>query len=107
MYRRGGYGWLVRSGAPQTQHRGDACCIAANAKGLSGLVAARMQGVPRSTSVRTVRPRLSNFGLGLEHLAATIHAGLQVDMVRTAQLARILVLDISRGLERIGRAPHA
>src|SRR3569623_1835421 len=35
--------------------------------------------------------------LGLENLLAAIHAGLQVDMVRAAQFARILVLDIGRG----------
>src|SRR5215831_21162482 len=49
----------------------------------------------------------SDFGLRLEHLPATIHAGLEVDVVRTTQLARVLVLDIGRRLERVGGAPHA
>src|SRR5690606_40043399 len=35
------------------------------------------------------------------------YAGLQVDMMRTAHLAGILVLDIGRGLQRVGRAAHA
>src|ERR1700730_2314798 len=49
----------------------------------------------------------SGFGLDLEHLAATIHAGLQVDVVRTAQFARILVLDIGWLLEGVGGPAHA
>src|SRR5205085_9365587 len=48
-------------------------------------------------------PGGSAFGLRLEHLPAAIHAGLQVDVVRTAQFARILVIHIGRTLERIGR----
>ena len=46
------------------------------------------------------------FRRDLEHLAAAVHAGLQVDVVRTAQFARILVLDIGRSLQRIGRTAH-
>src|ERR1700730_12943417 len=46
----------------------------------------------------------SGFGLDLEYLAAAIHAGLQVDVVRTAQFARILVLDIGRARQSIGGA---
>src|SRR5262245_30221988 len=42
----------------------------------------------------------------LEHLAAAVHAGLQINVVRATQLARILVLDVARALERIGRAAH-
>ena len=42
-----------------------------------------------------------------QHLAAAIHAGLQVDVMRTAHFAGVLVLDIGRGLERVGRAAHA
>src|SRR5262245_53677176 len=49
----------------------------------------------------------SDLGLRLEHLPAAIHAGLEVDVVRTAQLARILVLDIGGRLERVGGAAHA
>src|SRR5829696_7233149 len=46
-------------------------------------------------------------GFHLEDLAAAVHAGLEVDVVRAAKLARILVLDIGRGLQRVGRAAHA
>src|SRR5215207_4801291 len=46
----------------------------------------------------------SGLALGAQHLAAAIHARLEVDMVRTAKLARILVLDIGRLLQRVGRA---
>src|SRR5262249_30000908 len=49
----------------------------------------------------------SDLGFRLEHLAAAVHAGLEIDMVRTAQLARVLVLDIGRLLERVGGAAHA
>ena len=37
-----------------------------------------------------------------EDLLAAVHAGLQVEVVRTAQFAGILVLDISRLLQRVG-----
>jgi hypothetical protein len=43
-------------------------------------------------------------GLDRQDLAAAIHAGLQIDVMGAAQLARILVLDIGRGGERIRRA---
>src|SRR5271170_7762273 len=49
----------------------------------------------------------SNRRLGLQDLAAPIHAALEVDVMRAAQLARILVLDIGWRLERIGGAAHA
>src|SRR5262249_28496248 len=49
----------------------------------------------------------SDFLFRLEHLAAAIHAGLEIDMVRAAQLAGILVLDIGRRREGVGRAAHA
>ncbi len=45
--------------------------------------------------------------LRLQHLAAAIHAGLQVNVMRAAHFAGILVLDIGRGLEGVGRAAHA
>src|SRR5689334_9279088 len=48
-----------------------------------------------------------SLGLDLEDLTAAVHAGLQVDVVRTAQFARVLVLDIGGTLERVGRAAHA
>jgi hypothetical protein len=42
-----------------------------------------------------------------QNLATTIHAGLQVDVVRTAQFAGILVFNVGRGLQRISRTAHA
>src|SRR5690242_6705305 len=54
-----------------------------------------------------LRPGRSGLGLHLEDLAALVHAGLQVDVVRAAQLARILVLDISGALKRVGGTAHA
>ena len=80
---------------------------------------ARLQLAPaKSSAVRrealreipaTPPPQAGVSGLssGLEHLAALVHAGLQIDMVWAPQLAGILVLDIGRPLERIGGAPHA
>src|SRR6185437_13889859 len=53
------------------------------------------------------RPPASGFRLLPNHLAAAIHAGLQVDMVRPAQFAGILVFDIGRRLQRIRRPAHA
>src|SRR5579875_874700 len=53
------------------------------------------------------RPRTSGFGLRLQYLAALVHARLEVDVVRSTQFAGILVLDISRPLERIGGTAHA
>ena len=40
----------------------------------------------------------------LQHLTAAIHAGLQIDVMRTAQLAGILVFDIGRGFDGVGGA---
>src|SRR4051812_29808171 len=54
-----------------------------------------------ATSVR------SGVLLGLENLAALVHAGLQVEVVRTAQFARILVFGVGRLLERVGGTAHA
>src|SRR2546428_12902368 len=45
-------------------------------------------------------------GFRLEHLPALVHAGLEVDVMGAAKLARILVLDIGRFLQRVGRAAH-
>src|SRR5262245_52563765 len=47
-----------------------------------------------------------DLALRLQYLTAAIHAGLKIDMVRTAQLTGILVLDIGRGLQRVGRTAH-
>src|SRR5215203_6165914 len=53
------------------------------------------------------RPPVSRLAARLKHLAAFIHAGLQVDVMRAAQFAGILVLDIARLLERVGGATHS
>lgn len=42
-----------------------------------------------------------------QHLAALVHAGLQVDVVRAAQLTRFLVLDIAVGLQGMVGPAHA
>ena len=49
----------------------------------------------------------SGFFLGLQDLPALVHAGLQVEVMRAAQFAGILVLGISRLLQRVRRAAHA
>ena len=49
--------------------------------------------------------RLATF-LDLHDLTATIHAGLQVDVMWTMQLARCFVLDIGIVLERVMGAAH-
>src|SRR5262249_15756276 len=67
--------------------------------------------------VSTPRKRQSNqpgaplcrplgFGSGLENLPALVHAGFQVDVVGPAQFAGILVFNVGRLLQRIGRAAH-
>src|SRR5690349_5791131 len=45
--------------------------------------------------------------LGLENLAALIHAGLEVDMMRAAEFTGLLVLDPGDGLKLVARAAHA
>src|SRR5262249_41945672 len=42
----------------------------------------------------------------LEDLPAAVHAGLEIDVVGPAQLARILVFHIGRPRQRIGGAAH-
>src|SRR5436309_12826900 len=54
-----------------------------------------------------MQPRAGSGLLGLENLLAAIHAGLEIDVMRTAQLARILVLDIGGGSDRIGGAAES
>src|SRR3954466_6807134 len=48
-----------------------------------------------------------DLGLRLQHRPALVHAGLKIDVVRAAQLAGILVLDVGRALQRIRRPAHA
>ena len=50
------------------------------------------------------RRTASGVSAGLQHLATAIHAGLQVDVVRTAQFAGVLVLDVGRGGEGVSGA---
>src|SRR6202012_3886306 len=52
------------------------------------------------------RKRGSGFFL-LQNLPALVHAGLQIEVMRTTQLAGVLVLDIGRLLQRIRRTAHA
>lgn len=61
---------------------------------------ARQPAVPYKT-----QKRLETF-LDLHDLTATINAGLQVDVMRTVQFTRCLVLDIGIILERIMGAAH-
>src|SRR5215208_352853 len=49
----------------------------------------------------------SNFLLGLQNLTALVHAALEVEVVRAAEFAGILVLDVSGLLERVCRTAHA
>ena len=51
--------------------------------------------------------RFRPFRDGLEDLAAIIAPGLEVDVMRAPPLAAVLVLDVGRALERIGRAAKA
>src|SRR5271168_3270143 len=62
----------------------------------------RMIAKPRG---RDSGPPRSGFFL-LQNLPALVHAGLEVEVVGTAQLAGVLVLDISGLLQRIRRAAH-
>jgi hypothetical protein len=43
----------------------------------------------------------------LENLAAAIHTGLKIDMVRAAKLTRILVFDESVTFQTVMRTAHA
>src|SRR4051794_3820466 len=48
-----------------------------------------------------------DLALRLEHRPALVHAGLQIDVVRRAQLTGILAPDIAGALQRIRRPAHA
>src|SRR5215213_10297275 len=52
-------------------------------------------------------PRIRSGFLLFQHLPALVHAGLQIEVVRTAQFAGILVLGIGRLLQRVRRTAHA
>src|SRR5262249_26512444 len=51
--------------------------------------------------------QILELALGLEDLAALIHAGLEVDMMGAPELTRLLVLDPGDGLKLMARAAHA
>ncbi|AHY55375.1 hypothetical protein BJS_04903 [Bradyrhizobium japonicum SEMIA 5079] len=54
------------------------------------------------------RRKVLNSGLFLlQDLTALVHAGLEVEMVRTTELAGVLVFHIGRLLDGVCRAAHA
>src|SRR5690606_10409313 len=63
---------------------------------------------------RTSRPSISadaenadlRVFLRRQNLATAVHAGLQVDVVRTAQFARVLVFDVGRTLQSVCGTAH-
>src|SRR5262249_35374896 len=59
----------------------------------------------RRCQAPTIGPRSGLFRR-LENLPAAVQAGLEIDVMGPAQLARILVLDIGRPRQRIGGAAH-
>src|SRR5262249_10811584 len=60
----------------------------------------------RSSKLELGLSRPSDLLLRLEDLPAAVHAGLEIDVVGPAQLARILVFHIGRPRQRIGGAAH-
>ena len=66
---------------------------------------------PQPVGRRTTRGERALSGivrlLDLQHLPTLVHAGLEVDVMRPAQLARVLVFNISRRFERVGGAAHS
>ena len=80
---------------------------AGGAQNLFGNMADRSAEFPNNIShVHRPDDRRTESGVsaGLQHLATAIHAGLQVDVMRTAQFAGVLVLDVGRGGEGVGGA---
>jgi hypothetical protein len=78
----------------------DAGCRSAHSHARQGcLAAAAVQRMPAI--------RLGFIRFDFQDRAAAIHACLQVDMMRATQFAGILVLDIGRGLQGIGRSAKA
>src|SRR6187549_724935 len=70
-------------------------------------IAGAPQGGIEPARALNIRLQLLRFSLGLEHGPALVHAGLEVDVVRTAELAGVLVLNVGRLLKRVGRTAHA
>ena len=64
---------------------------------------------PETAFLKTIFQLQSSLRLFLsfEDLTATIHTAFKVDMMWTTKFARVLVLDVSRGLECVCRAAHA
>src|SRR5271166_121713 len=92
------------SAAPPRRARRTRTCRPRRARGQKP---ARRPAFSRDGTSSAKRSGFAGRGLRLQDLAAAIHPGLQVDVMGTAQLARILVFDISRSLEGVGRAAHA
>lgn len=65
------------------------------------------QGFDQDRMCRAITAQNGSVFFRRQDLLAAIHAGLQVDMVRTAQLAGVLVLDIGRGADGIMATAHA
>ena len=86
---------------------GDRRCLLQGAPGrparpVRALAETTKTGACGAGSIKDCRRALSGFRLHLQDLAAPVHPGLQVDMVRTAQLSRVFVLDMGRGLDGVG-----
>src|ERR1700753_2159189 len=96
----------IRSSGKPTIDIGKTFSIGPNGEAIRRF-AAYSRHVPR-VSRGLAGPPASGSGvfLGLENLTALVHAGLQVEVVRTAQFAGILVLGIGRFLKGIGRTAH-
>src|SRR6266481_6119437 len=95
--------YLTRYSGRHCPPRGLRLCVASfHAAPRPGHVRARW-------SLARSKPRSLSSGilLGLQNLAALVHAGLQIEVVGTAQFTGILVLDIGWLLQRICRAAHA
>src|SRR5271163_1271283 len=67
--------------------------------------APRSPAEPRKTALFSLR--FGDRRLRLQDLAPPIHPAFEVDVMGAAQFARVLVLDIGRGLEGVGGAAHA
>src|SRR6266436_5928441 len=100
---------MSSSGIPS---RYTACLLTLGHHGLGGRADVRR---PRKLNVAAPPSRLQpaacnrrlDFGLFLENLPSPIHAGLEVDVMRAAQLSGILVFDVGRLLEGVGGPAHA
>src|SRR6186997_2184229 len=93
---------MTRSGTADSQLR--------RSRRLTGFSSGAVSVMTLTASLRRTvqrRDRPLSLFLDFEHLLAAIAARLQVDVVRTAELARLLVLDISRRRKRVVASPIA